>query len=51
MAQILIGTSATIKTLISFKKLALTKLKILVFDDADQLFAEVHISHDNYVNS
>jgi hypothetical protein len=49
MAQILIGTPATIKTLIGFKKLALTKLKILVFDDADQLLAEVHISHANYM--
>lgn len=50
MAQIVIGTPGTIKNLIAFKKLALTKLKILVFDDADQLLAEVHICLANYGN-
>ena len=41
MAQVVIGTPGTIKNLITYKKLGVTKLKILVFDEADQMLAEV----------
>ncbi|RYR30047.1 hypothetical protein Ahy_B01g054831 isoform A [Arachis hypogaea] len=40
-AQVVIGTPGTIKKWISFKKLNLTRLTILVFDEADQMHAEV----------
>lgn len=40
MAQVVIGTPGTIKNLITYKKLGVTKLKILVFDEADQMLAE-----------
>ncbi|XLR07862.1 hypothetical protein S83_035800, partial [Arachis hypogaea] len=39
-AQVVIGTPGTIKKWISFKKLNLTRLTILVFDEADQMHAE-----------
>lgn len=40
-AQVVIGTPGTIKKWMSFKKLGVTRLKILVFDEADQMLAEV----------
>lgn len=42
MAQIVIGTPGTIKNLMTYKKLGVTRLKILVFDEADQMLAEVN---------
>lgn len=42
MAQVVIGTPGTMKNLITYKKLGVTKLKILVFDEADQMLAEVN---------
>ncbi|XP_020966223.1 villin-2-like [Arachis ipaensis] len=44
-AQVVIGTPGTIKKWISFKKLNLTRLTILVFDEADQMHAELN----NYI--
>ncbi|KAG4377574.1 hypothetical protein GLYMA_18G155900v4 [Glycine max] len=41
MAQVVIGTPGTVKKFISFKKLGTTRLRILVFDEADQMLAEV----------
>lgn len=41
MAQVVIGTPGTIKKWMSFKKLGGSRLKILVFDEADQMLAEV----------
>ena len=41
MAQVVIGTPGTIKKWMTFKKLGVTRLKILVFDEADQMLAEV----------
>lgn len=41
MAQVVIGTPGTIKKWMSFKKLGAARLKILVFDEADQMLAEV----------
>lgn len=41
MAHVVIGTPGTIKKWISFKKLGVARLKILVFDEADQMLAEV----------
>ncbi|ESQ45177.1 hypothetical protein EUTSA_v10010317mg [Eutrema salsugineum] len=38
-AQVVIGTPGTIKKWIAFKKLGLNHLKILVFDEADQMLA------------
>lgn len=43
MAQVVIGTPGTIKKWMSFKKLGATRLKILVFDEADQMLAEVAV--------
>ncbi|KAJ7972299.1 DEAD-box ATP-dependent RNA helicase-like protein [Quillaja saponaria] len=40
MAQVVIGTPGTIKKLMSLKKLGVSRLKILVFDEADQMLAE-----------
>ncbi|XP_054817093.1 DEAD-box ATP-dependent RNA helicase 38-like [Prosopis cineraria] len=40
MAQVVIGTPGTIKKWTSFKKLGVSRLKILVFDEADQMLAE-----------
>ncbi|KAG4921565.1 hypothetical protein AAZX31_18G143300 [Glycine max] len=40
MAQVVIGTPGTVKKFISFKKLGTTRLRILVFDEADQMLAE-----------
>ena len=40
-AQVVVGTPGTIKKWMSFKKLGATRLKILVFDEADQMLAEV----------
>lgn len=40
-AQVIIGTPGTIKKWISFKKLSLVNMKILVFDEADHMLAEV----------
>ncbi|CAO2839444.1 unnamed protein product [Amaranthus hypochondriacus] len=39
-AQVIIGTPGTIKKWISFKKLSLVNMKILVFDEADHMLAE-----------
>lgn len=41
MAQVVIGTPGTIKKWMSSKKLGVSRLKILVFDEADQMLAEV----------
>lgn len=41
MAQVVIGTPGTIKKWMSYKKLGASRLKILVFDEADQMLAEV----------
>lgn len=40
-AQVVIGTPGTIQKWMGFKKLGVTRLKILVFDEADQMLAEV----------
>ncbi|KAI4349064.1 hypothetical protein L6164_009706 [Bauhinia variegata] len=40
MAQVVIGTPGTIKKWLTFKKLSVSRLKILVFDEADQMLAE-----------
>ncbi|KAI4300381.1 hypothetical protein L6164_033767 [Bauhinia variegata] len=40
MAQVVIGTPGTIKKWMTFKKLGVSRLKILVFDEADQMLAE-----------
>lgn len=42
MAQVVIGTPGTIKKWMTYKKLGVTRLKILVFDEADQMLAEVN---------
>ncbi|XP_004306168.1 PREDICTED: DEAD-box ATP-dependent RNA helicase 38-like [Fragaria vesca subsp. vesca] len=39
-AHIVIGTSGTVHKLISYKKLGVSKLKVLVFDEADHMLAE-----------
>ncbi|XLR55344.1 hypothetical protein S83_006016 [Arachis hypogaea] len=46
-AQVVIGTPGTIKKWISFKKLGVTRLKILVFDEADQMLAEDGFKDDS----
>jgi ATP-dependent RNA helicase DDX19/DBP5 len=40
-AQIVIGTPGTIKRLMSTKKIGVSCVKILVFDEADHMLAEV----------
>ena len=40
--QVIIGTPGTIKKWISLKKLSLVYMKILVFDEADHMLAEVN---------
>ncbi|KAL5067790.1 hypothetical protein RYX36_018677 [Vicia faba] len=47
MAQIVIGTPGTIKNLMTYKKLGVSKLKILVFDEADQMLAEDGFKDDS----
>ncbi|KAJ1377319.1 RNA helicase, DEAD-box type, Q motif [Sesbania bispinosa] len=47
MAQVVIGTPGTIKTWMSYKKLGVTRLKILVFDEADQMLAEDGFKDDS----
>ncbi|XP_025688735.1 DEAD-box ATP-dependent RNA helicase 38 [Arachis hypogaea] len=47
MAQVVIGSPGPIKKWISFKKLAVTRLKILVFDEADQMLAEDGFKDDS----
>jgi ATP-dependent RNA helicase DDX19/DBP5 len=42
MSQVVIGTPGTIKNCMIYKKLEMTRLKILVFDEADQMFAMVN---------
>ncbi|GAU41913.1 hypothetical protein TSUD_25550 [Trifolium subterraneum] len=49
MAQVVIGTPGTIKNLMTYKKLGVTRLKILVFDEADQMLAEDH--WENYMDA
>ncbi|KAL8168190.1 hypothetical protein V2J09_009689 [Rumex salicifolius] len=39
-AQVVIGTPGTIKRLISYRKLSLIHMKILVYDEADHMLAE-----------
>ncbi|XP_059463283.1 uncharacterized protein LOC132192092 [Corylus avellana] len=39
-AQVVIGTPGTIKKWMSNRKLGVTKIKILVFDEADHMLAE-----------
>lgn len=43
-AQIVIGTPGTIKRWMSAKKLSVSCIKILVFDEADHMLAEVILS-------
>lgn len=43
-AHIVIGTSGTVHKLMSYKKLGVSRLKVLVFDEADHMLAEV-INH------
>ncbi|RHN60374.1 putative RNA helicase [Medicago truncatula] len=43
MAQVVIGTPGTINSLKNHKKLGVTRLKILVFDEADQMLAQVNL--------
>lgn len=45
IAQVVIGTPGTIKRWMSFKKLGASRLKILVFDEADQMLGEVSLVH------
>ena len=40
-AQVVVGTPGTIKKWMSSRKLGVTKIKILVFDEADHMLAEV----------
>ena len=40
-AQVIIGTPGTIKKWMSLRKLGVSKVKILVFDEADHMLAEV----------
>ncbi|XP_014511609.1 DEAD-box ATP-dependent RNA helicase 38-like [Vigna radiata var. radiata] len=47
MAQVVIGTPGTIKKWMSFKKLGASRLKILVFDEADQMLAEDGFKDDS----
>ncbi|KAK7267840.1 hypothetical protein RIF29_20519 [Crotalaria pallida] len=47
MAQVIIGTPGTIKKWMSYKKLGVTRLKILVFDEADQMLAEDGFKDDS----
>lgn len=42
MSQVVISTPGTIKNLMIYKKLEMTRLKILLFDEADQMFAKVN---------
>lgn len=46
-AQVVIGTPGTIKRLMSQKKLGVTDMKVLVFDEADHMLAKVHIQHES----
>lgn len=41
-AQVVIGTPGTIKKWMTAKKLGVTNVKILVFDEADHMLAEVN---------
>ncbi|XP_061343695.1 DEAD-box ATP-dependent RNA helicase 38-like [Gastrolobium bilobum] len=47
MAQVVIGTPGTINKWMTFKKLGVTSLKILVFDEADQMLAEDGFKDDS----
>ncbi|XP_004506252.1 DEAD-box ATP-dependent RNA helicase 38 [Cicer arietinum] len=47
MAQVVIGTPGTIKKWMTYKKLGVTRLKILVFDEADQMLAEDGFKDDS----
>ncbi|CAL0299353.1 unnamed protein product [Lupinus luteus] len=47
MAQVIIGTPGTIKKWMTFKKLGVTRLRILVFDEADQMLAEDGFKDDS----
>ena len=40
-AQVVIGTPGTIKRYMNMKKLGVNRVKILVFDEADHMLAEV----------
>ncbi|XP_061350165.1 DEAD-box ATP-dependent RNA helicase 38-like [Gastrolobium bilobum] len=47
MAQVVIGTPGTINKWMAYKKLGVTRLKILVFDEADQMLAEDGFKDDS----
>ncbi|XP_061363840.1 DEAD-box ATP-dependent RNA helicase 38-like [Gastrolobium bilobum] len=47
MAQVVIGTPGTINMWMAYKKLGVTRLKILVFDEADQMLAEDGFKDDS----
>ncbi|XP_028789631.1 DEAD-box ATP-dependent RNA helicase 38 [Neltuma alba] len=47
MAQVVIGTPGTIKKWMSYKKLGVSRLNILVFDEADQMLAEDGFKDDS----
>ncbi|WCJ26137.1 ATP-dependent RNA helicase DBP5 [Euphorbia peplus] len=46
-AQIVIGTPGTIKRLMSLKKLSVTEMKVLVFDEADHMLAKDGFQDDS----
>ncbi|OVA00946.1 Helicase [Macleaya cordata] len=46
--QVVIGTPGTIKKLMSFKKLSTREMKILVFDEADNMLAEDGFKADSW---
>ncbi|XP_040373204.1 DEAD-box ATP-dependent RNA helicase 38 [Rosa chinensis] len=46
-AQIVIGTPGTVKNLMSYKKLGVSGVKILVFDEADHMLAEDGFKDDS----
>ncbi|XP_061354121.1 DEAD-box ATP-dependent RNA helicase 38-like, partial [Gastrolobium bilobum] len=47
MAQVVIGTPGTINKWMAYKKLGVTRLKILVFDEADQMLAQDGFKDDS----
>ncbi|XP_061347710.1 DEAD-box ATP-dependent RNA helicase 38-like [Gastrolobium bilobum] len=47
MAQVVIGTPGTINKWMNYKKLGVTRLKILVFDEADQMLAKDGFKDDS----
>ncbi|XP_002519437.2 DEAD-box ATP-dependent RNA helicase 38 [Ricinus communis] len=46
-AQVVIGTPGTIKKLLSLRKLSISDMKVLVFDEADQMLAKEGFQDDS----